>query len=592
MILLLDASSACSEDFSIYGVLEYAPNDEIIRERLSAILFDISQLKLLECVDSIILLNLDNYDLKLKSITNFKKVLSLYKETWLITEKSRRLLRTLKIYNQQDLGLGPTRLSKETLIEKEFFDIWSQSLKALLKNKEVIILGEWISQHSVLLAEHSPNIKLFKRNFFYFDNKALNGFYEVTEDREKYINYYKSFYINRVTDNNNFDYSEYQSNTYCLLVDPFKNIILTSNYYGEYFIFKSDYGGSSAEVNKIIFIGNNNLYIERFLKRINIGKKNYYWYDCSENNFKIKPEMDGLIFKSVHKLTQSKLTELISEISVGEYKNKTVFLLSENSISIPLNSKFILVEVPKIEDYKMSLQILFFSMIFDKLYRSQEACDLSEFLSIELHRSGKLDKFFNSLTSLPEIDKLLNDLLMNPKIKIELLNLDFWYDFINYYETKLSLSENTEKKSNDTALENRAEQKPEKWIEFKLDLKSDLWMIENNMHVLVNKVKYSNSKGLGIMNYLVDECRYPKTISAKELIRIINKRFTKKTKKALYANPVQSIIAIVRYDVNKIGFNNLRLINQFQLREECSYYPEVGYDIKFTRENDSKENKK
>ena len=349
--------------------------------------------------------------------------------------------------------------------------------------------------------------------------------------------------------------------------------------------------GKFEEVKKIIFVGNNNFYIERFLKRIPKDEENYYWYDCSDNNYKIKPEMDVLVFKSIHKLTQSKLVELMAEISLGEYKNKPVFLLAEDSVCIPSNTDFIITEVPSNEDLKILFNIFFFDLMFAKPFNINEMFFVEQYLRNDLYTSGNLDKLFDGFTTLAEMDKLLDYLFINPKIKINLLHLDFWYDFINYCETILKPIENTKEKISIKSLENRAEKKPENWVEFKLDLKSDLWRIENNMHVLVNKVKYSNSKGLGIMDYLVNECRYPKTISAKELIRIINTRFTKKTKKTTYDDPAQTIRASIRYDLNKIGFDKGRLINQFQLDEECSYYPEVGYDIKFTREKNSKESK-
>ena len=241
MILLLDASSH-SFRYRQLHLLGYGPRSEEIGIRLSYLLFYDLKLELLQSIDFIVLINLDSRNLDHKIVTRFNENLYFRSKCSIERKEYERLLQTLRIFNYQDLGLELDDLAENKLIDEKFISIWSKHLKALLKDCEVMLLGEWISQYSVLLLEQLPKIKLFKKYFFSFDERTDNGFYEVIEDREKYIKYYKSFYINRISENKNPDYYKYLD----AIVDsinrnPFKNIKLLVGNSSNRFHFKYVY---------------------------------------------------------------------------------------------------------------------------------------------------------------------------------------------------------------------------------------------------------------------------------------------------------------------------------------------------------------
>ena len=181
------------------------------------------------------------------------------------------------------------------------------------------------------------------------------------------------------------------------------------------------------------------------------------------------------------------------------------------------------------------------------------------------------------------MEDVINEIQKDQTIQADLMQVDFWYEFTKQYDIIMKRKTVLESNASKIKLVADNETKPEYWIEFTLDTGTDQWRIKSNLQILRNKVSYSNSKGLGIMEYLVNECKYPKKISAKTLVNLINQRFPKKTKEALYKFPEKSLGASVRASLIKISNKILHLVNQFEFYNECCYNPKSNYEFKFIR---------
>jgi hypothetical protein len=438
MILILDASS---QDFHIPGIYTPYPSvrTSITIDRLSY-LFNLDLRRdLINEIDSVVIFNLDLNELSVLDINNWANAcIPRRKYPYKLSKVDRRikkLLQNLTIYNYKDLGLGSSDLIENKLIENKLFNIWSKPLKELVKYKEVILIGEWISKYSLLLAEHLQNIRVYKKKFFQLPKKNSTEYSDLGLESNKYLEYYKNFYTNRTTNKNIYksNFAQYKR----FLDDPFKNIRLYNGHERNYFETQDPSRSIASEVNKIIFVGDNEYFIKKYLKKVPMPNENYYWYDCSENKFIIKQNMDGLVFTSINKLSAVNLIELMSDISSSEYKNKPVFFLTVDPISTSPDDSFIQVAVPTTEECRKFYRHFFYDMIYEKHLIPKSKAEIFESLYTDLCNSGNLDNFFNTITSLSEIDTLFNNLCLDRGIKTNFLHLDFWYEFVNYYDSQL-----------------------------------------------------------------------------------------------------------------------------------------------------------
>jgi hypothetical protein len=431
MILLLDALSVK------YYRYAYDPSQVKhtghFNNRLRFLFYKILPGDLIEKIDALVILNLSETKLNSDIIKIWPKYNFLREEDndefITINKRIKKLLKTAKILNFDDLGLSPSDLDKRKNIDEKLNNDWMFYVKEIIKDGEVILFGEWTSQYSILLSEHLPNAKFFRR---YFEPYS-DGYFGIVEDDKNYIEFYRKFWSERGRNKNasTNSYLMYKK----LIEDPFSNVHLTQSDYKFYFELKDPSFSTKSEVKKIIFVGNKT-FIERYLypKFKNI----YYWFDCSENRFKIKPNMEGLIFTSVHKLTLPKLKELLFEISTGEYKRKTVFLLTNELPDITIKTDFQIEPVPTDIECQKYIQHFFHELTYEKL--NIPFCSSQEFdsLYMDLCNSGILTDFFDSITSLSDMDLFLNKMLLDRRIKMKLLSLDFWFEFMQQFTNNKS----------------------------------------------------------------------------------------------------------------------------------------------------------
>ena len=153
------------------------------RESIINLYFDDLQAELIDNIEMVILFNLENTYLNLEQ---FKKQIDDPYDDPLVFEKYIqtgdhliKLVKTLKVFNYQDLGLTRKDLDETKLLDEKLYGVWSNPLKELLKNKEVLLIGEWLSQYTIQLSEQLEKVFVYKKNFFSSSKSDLEGFYNT-----------------------------------------------------------------------------------------------------------------------------------------------------------------------------------------------------------------------------------------------------------------------------------------------------------------------------------------------------------------------------------------------------------------------------
>jgi hypothetical protein len=230
----------------------------------------------------------------------------------------------------------------------------------------------------------------------------------------------------------------------------------------------------------------------------------YAIIECSHSDYNILPNKERLVIKSIDRLPSIKITELFSELTTGEYKDKPVLLHS----STPLNvDEFI--DIFRLDFY--SFEIFKEDLRRSKSRRNERfniinsiASDLQKILVETCKTEKELKKRLLKLDDLKKVDHSFNPSKVN-----------YWYDFnsIKYPDTIKYIEELNEAHSKYHNLNEKTSDFPNKTnIILTHNVKLNNWSISIDGKE-AKRVSYQNSLGLKYLTYLVKYCRDDKTIT-------------------------------------------------------------------------------
>ena len=435
------------------------------------------------------------------------------------------------------------------------------------------------------LATKISRYDIYRKNFFNKESET-RGFIKC-DNSSSYLKYLNKYYSKAF---------EFQETIFSISDDPtFQKFFYWSaqhelnqpeqeGFYKSFLQFRN-------QKLKLQIIGDDDYFVGKFTKALRSYYGGVHPFDCSDGDYDIKKGKRGLIFYSVNKLSKAKRSQLITEIIDDEYKNKPVFFVTTEPFDVPHLPRLKKAYLPSVGEIRDYFPQFFFTIIMEKEILLNHN-DIQFFRNIYAHLlNGELLKdIFNSAKSLTELDQLLEKLLLDKSIEIDLLHQDFWYQFIQHFESgeiKLDVLKKAPTIDEDTnILDEENIELIELIFQHTEDEGEEFWIVTSNLFDGPKQISYNKSLGIKIMAYLkkFPSCKkLTSTVLRKKIKSYYGKEYKSQRKKVngpvdKHKNAFNAMRGAVKYDLEEKIFKGMKKKNEISGRVlKCFMFSKYCY---------------
>ena len=188
---------------------------------------------------------------------------------------------------------------------------------------------------------------------------------------------------------------------------------------------------SSKKNSKLFLYGGDRYLSDKFIIQYQYKRGKFGICDCEGDNLLIEENKPGYFFDNIDGLTGSNRLGLFKFIKSEQATDYTIILRSPtypNDVSF-LN--FEKIDVPSMEMIFPKLPMFFYKMLKEKkAINNKEVIEKQKFW-FQYLRSSILVTFYKSLTTLYELDLLIDYIVNESEITIDPRRPDFWYELLD-----------------------------------------------------------------------------------------------------------------------------------------------------------------
>jgi hypothetical protein len=351
------------------------------------------------------------------------------------------------------------------------------------------------------------------------------------------------------------------------------------------------------KIKKILIVGSEKYFIREVVSIIWGDKKIIITFPSSAK-IGIGHECDGIIITDIDTLLNEdgtltdSFTELSLKLSRNELKAKIVILHSTKSISgidLPGFTRILLPDKNEDENYYSDY---FYYMLKQKQLFTDNSTPNQHNAALWLvnSRSKVISSYLKKIPSLDEMDLLLDEIKIDPKLSVDFDSQDFWYEFIQYYELKKLKLDLSLIKQEKEIFSIEKDEENYKLIEltfnYDVNTNKDKWIVTTNLSDDPLAIEYNKSLGIKIMAYLKEypSCKKLDAIELREKIKDYYGKEYKPQKKKKdgisdhFKNAYNAMREAAKYDLEKLFDQNegkdqlvKKILKRFKFSKYCYY---------------------
>lgn len=270
----------------------------------------------------------------------------------------------------------------------------------------------------------------------------------------------------------------------------------------------------SGKLKTVLLCGGDKYISDNFIHEVETHQGTFYWFDCREGNYKITPNQNGLEFSNVHKLSKSKLSEFLSELLTGEYKDKCVILQSKDSLPKFSCQNLKKINVPNLREVEGVLDRIFLYMLIKhNISLPKDKMIDNSFAEVQ-HRNVMIDAL-KLIPSLYELDKIVQDFEYKHPSNSNLSSLDFWND------VKV-LIQNRPINNDVLLIKTKLPKIDRKIVKINHIKGTGEWTVDVENSSTHLRVPYTDSLAIMYIVYLVKYCEFPNSINVDKLWTVVH----------------------------------------------------------------------
>lgn len=327
------------------------------------------------------------------------------------------------------------------------------------------------------------------------------------EDTMKYLTYEKNLFYN---------YREPQEDVYVI-----NSVKFIPQKYSDILIFLTKYSTNDEMFNhdnlihkiytdclngikkRVLLEGGDKFIATKFIEDVQGYINESYIYDCSDGDFYIGDSSLTIALTNVEKLSRSKLSQLIIELSREIHKDKLIILQSNEILEDFYPKHFFKTRIPTLEECRELLYVYFWMMLKQNNmiwipYPEMEEDQLKD----ALYSCKIINPLLQNIPSLTKMQGLIQFLKPSPHINPISLNANFVFDLENYIEKNFISNPCIEISAQPILSEVEFKYDIELTHSFDITTQKDLWVIKDKINNIDCETIYFTSLPILYLAYI------------------------------------------------------------------------------------------